>query len=314
MARIPYQLLLLAVVVTLSGCAGDTASDTTNDSTSSAQAAGAQPNQTSPDAEGSTDDAEMEFRPLTMNSLGGEDSAASGSASASSGEQRIRDVIDRLKPLQALLGDWRGTTRKEYDDFKAVDTHEWVWDLKSDPTQPGLVLESDKSPYIRRGRITWRPEDQAYFLTAVDADGVSRDLKGAFTDAVHEELMDDDKYHKVFRIEFNQEAGNSPEDELWQLAFVKQETNRYLLEVGKRRGNARFSRFDVVSTQREGTSFALSDSDYKERTCVISEGLGTISVSYKGRSYWVCCTGCKAAFEEDPEKWIAMAAKRAEKK
>ncbi|MBC8117186.1 MAG: YHS domain-containing protein [Candidatus Saccharimonas sp.] len=38
---------------------------------------------------------------------------------------------------------------------------------------------------------------------------------------------------------------------------------------------------------------------------MISQGLGTISVSYKGKSYWVCCSGCKAAFDDEPEKWIA---------
>ncbi|MCA9060042.1 MAG: YHS domain-containing protein [Planctomycetaceae bacterium] len=42
--------------------------------------------------------------------------------------------------------------------------------------------------------------------------------------------------------------------------------------------------------------------------------MGTITVSYMGRSYYVCCSGCKAAFEEDPAKWIARAAERAEKK
>ncbi|MCA9081882.1 MAG: hypothetical protein KDA58_15080, partial [Planctomycetaceae bacterium] len=67
----------------------------------------------------------------------------------------------------------------------------------------------------------------------------------------------------------------------------------------------RFLRFDTVATQREGTSFAKSDDDYGEKTCVISGGLGTMQVSHKGKSYWVCCTGCKAAFEEDPETWIA---------
>ncbi len=86
--------------------------------------------------------------------------------------------------------------------------------------------------------------------------------------------------------------------------------NRYLLEVAKRRGKAAFARFDTVSTQREGTSFALSDSGYAEKTCIISEGLGTTEIMYKGRSYWVCCSGCKAAFEDDPETWIARAAKK----
>jgi YHS domain-containing protein len=57
----------------------------------------------------------------------------------------------------------------------------------------------------------------------------------------------------------------------------------------------------------------LSDTDYGEKTCIISQGLGTISVSHNGKTYWVCCTGCKAAFDADPEKWIAKAAAAAKK-
>ena len=62
---------------------------------------------------------------------------------------------------------------------------------------------------------------------------------------------------------------------------------------------------DTIGCQRTGTSFALSDSDYGEKTCVISQGLGTTAVSFQGKTYWVCCSGCKAAFEEEPAKWIA---------
>ncbi|MGB4736617.1 MAG: hypothetical protein WBH50_00405, partial [Fuerstiella sp.] len=102
--------------------------------------------------------------------------------------------------------------------------------------------------------------------------------------------------------------------EHWQIAFAQQENNRYLLEVAKRRAQAPFRRYDTVSTQREGTSFALSDSDYGDKTCIISQGLGTTAVSYKGKTYWVCCSGCKAAFEEDPALWIARAEKRAAEK
>ncbi|MEZ5952658.1 MAG: YHS domain-containing protein, partial [Planctomycetaceae bacterium] len=64
---------------------------------------------------------------------------------------------------------------------------------------------------------------------------------------------------------------------------------------------------DTVSTQREGTSLALIDEGYGEKTCIISGGLGTMTVSHKGQTYYVCCTGCKAAFEDDPERWIARA-------
>ena len=76
------------------------------------------------------------------------------------------------------------------------------------------------------------------------------------------------------------------------------------MEVSKKKSNG-LQKVDVVGTQRAGTSFAANDADYKDRMCVVSGGLGTTTVSYKGKSYYVCCTGCKAAFEDDPATWIA---------
>ncbi|MBR9804101.1 YHS domain-containing protein [bacterium] len=54
------------------------------------------------------------------------------------------------------------------------------------------------------------------------------------------------------------------------------------------------------------------DEGYGEKTCIISGGLGTITVSHNGQTYYVCCTGCKAAFEDDPERWIARAEEQKE--
>jgi len=259
-----------------------------------------------------------DFAPLSLNNLPSSGSNKSGAAAGDGGassEQQIQTIITQLQPLQILLGQWRGTTRREYENFKAVDAHQWIWDLQTEPDRPALTIESDKSPYLRKGRISWDDAAKKFTLAAVDGAGMTRQFTGEFTEPVHEVLGSDDKLHKVFRLEFTESAGvEGTREESWQLAFVQQENNRYLLEVARRRGSAAFARFDTVSTQREGTSFAASDSDYAEKTCIISEGLGTMELTYKGRSYWVCCTGCKAAFEEDPEKWIARSAQRDAKK
>ena len=211
-----------------------------------------------------------------------------------------------------MLGNWRGTTRREYEGFKAVDSHEWIWDLRSQPDQPALASASDKSPYLKRASLTWHPTDSVFELTATDRDDQERTFRGDYTDPVHEIIGPDDKLHRVFRLELTQtdKSAETVGGDRWQIAFTQQENNRYLLEIDKRRGTAAFRRFDTVSTQREGTSFALSDSSYGEKECIISQGLGTTAVSWKGKTYWVCCSGCKAAFEEDPETWIARAEKR----
>jgi hypothetical protein len=262
------------------------------------------------------------FAPLSLSALAGSRPTAGASsgkaASAEAQEQQIQTVIAKLQPMQIMLGQWRGTTRREYEGFKAVDAHEWIWDLQTNPSQPALVMTSDKSPYLRSARLTWDSSRQQYSLTATDGQGVSRQYFGDFTEPVSEVVGSDDKLHRVYRLELSQDeaaaVNGAPPTEFWQVAFAQQENNRYLLEVGQRRPKTEFRRYDTVSTQREGTSFALSDTDYAEKTCIISEGLGTTEIVYKGRSYWVCCSGCKAAFEEDPEKWIARSAKRASEK
>ena len=310
----------VAVGMTLifAGCGGNEPStSSTTESPMQAASASAEPATSDPatTADNSKSGAaakseeKFDFKPLALNAVGGSTTDATSTGSKSDPEKQIRTVIAKLQPLQILLGQWRGTTRREYENFKAVDIHEWVWDLRSNPAQPALTIQSDKSPYIKTGRLTWDSELNRFAMTVTDPAGMTRQFTGDFTEPVHEIVGSDDKLHRVFRLEFNQ-TESSESGELWQLAFAQQENNRYLLEVSKRRGKADFARFDTVSTQREGTSFAVSDAGYAEKTCIISEGLGTMEVTWKGRSYWVCCTGCKAAFEEDPETWIARAAKK----
>lgn len=240
----------------------------------------------------------------------GNTSQSTESAVSAKGPQTVQEIIEQLKPIQIMLGKWRGTTRKEYDGFKAVDSHEWVWDLTTEKSKPALVMASNKSPYMKSARLTTGTTADDFVLTVTTPDGKTRRMNGVFTEPVADTPGDDDKLHRTFKLQFEEQ---SDESEKWRLTFAQQENDRYLLEVERRRGKAAFRRYDTVSTQREGTSFALSDSDYGEKTCIISQGLGTISVSHAGKTYWVCCSGCKAAFDEDPKKWIAAAKERAVK-
>ena len=318
--RVGFCSAAIMLTHAIAGCSGDSASPTT--ATESGNSAASQTRtvesqsvtatptlQTTSDEPARQGEPKFEFKPLTLSGVTGTATDATNAGSQLDPEKQIQTIISKLQPLQVLLGQWRGTTRRDYENFKAVDNHEWVWDLRSKPDQPALTIQSDKSPYIKTARLTWDTVQGKFVLTVVDPPGVTREFSGDFTDPVHEIVGSDDKLHKVFRLEFDQnDIGDN--SEVWQFAFAQQENNRYLLEVAKRRGKANFARFDTVSTQREGTSFAISDTGYAEKTCIISEGLGTMEVTYKGRSYWVCCTGCKAAFEEDPATWIARAAKK----
>lgn len=313
--RIAVPFSAVAVVaMAVTGC-GETQTSPPAAPSVATEITNAAADEDSPPQQTTQEESPIEFAPLSMNGDLGVVQATSNAAPAGNLEEEARRqaIMKNLKPLQVMLGNWRGTTRKEYGDSKAVDLHEWIWDLQTDREQPALVLNSDKSPYFKTARLTWIAETQTFALSATDREDVAREYTGDYTDPVHEIVGPDDKMHRVFRLELTQTADSAQQEggETWQVAFAQQENDRYLLQVDKRRGQAAFRRYDTVSTQREGTSFALSDSDYGDKTCIISQGLGTIAVSHKGKTFWVCCSGCKSAFEAEPEVWIARAAQRA---
>ena len=56
-----------------------------------------------------------------------------------------------------------------------------------------------------------------------------------------------------------------------------------------------------ISYTKEGESFGATA---KKNECVVTGGLGTMAVSYMGQTYYVCCSGCRDAFNENPAKII----------
>ena len=65
--------------------------------------------------------------------------------------------------------------------------------------------------------------------------------------------------------------------------------------------------FEIGMT-REGARLASGNAG--ERECIVTGGLGTIPVTHAGKTYSVCCEGCKQAFDSDPEGTIAAYSER----
>src|SRR5207302_6657692 len=86
------------------------------------------------------------------------------------------------------------------------------------------------------------------------------------------------------------------------------DTRFLLLLEGQDPDTGTFHRLGEVGYTRQGVAFAAGES---YPLCIVTEGRGTIQVQYKGKTYWVCCTGCKELFDEDPEAVLAEAKARA---
>src|SRR5262249_23921357 len=64
----------------------------------------------------------------------------------------------------------------------------------------------------------------------------------------------------------------------------------YRYEV-KPQGRSFFARVYQVGATKEGVDFAATGDARPE--CVVSGGLGTMKVVYKGETYYFCCSGCR---------------------
>ena len=246
--------------------------------------------------------AKPKFEAVTL----GADSSASPAVketSVGTESEQMESVVHAMQPLQIMLGKWRGTTNQKFKGFSAVEELEWIWDFRTNRGQPALIVKSDKSPYIREGRLTYLPQDQLFQFTVKNPDGVQHVLQGKFEREPEEFTGDDNKPQRTYKLVLTEAEPEG--DEAWKVALDQQENNRYLVQVSRKRGSGQFQLADTVGTQRLGTSFAASDEDYGERKCIISGGLGTSTVSYNGKTYWVCCSGCQAAFNDDPKRWLA---------
>lgn len=297
-------VLVVAAALTLGGCSRESGPE--KPAAASPEGGSSRPADERTDVVDSTSGTGRTLQPVTIGA--GPNGSEPAGGPPLSGEEKTSSVIRALQPLQTLVGSWRGITYKEIGGAKAVEEPEWVWDVQTDREQPALVMRSDTSPYFASARLTYLLDQRKYQLTTIDRDGTERVYTGDFTKPVDEVSGDDNRLQRTFELEFLQ-VEPAARRRLARVILHQQDNNRYLMEVYDQRGE-QFARYDTVGNQRQGTSFALSDTGYGEKTCIVSQGLGTIAVSHAGRTYYVCCTGCKAAFEEEPERWVEKLAQR----
>ena len=67
-----------------------------------------------------------------------------------------------------------------------------------------------------------------------------------------------------------------------------------------------------VGYTREGVTFGV-EAGGKKPLCVVTGGLGNGTVTYNGQTYYICCSGCRDAFNENPAKIVAEYLKKKKK-
>jgi hypothetical protein len=195
------------------------------------------------------------------------------------------------KALQAfndLIGSWRGTgepngTREEKLRNFWQEKIAWEWQFKGEDVY--LRARIDKGKYFTGGELRYLPDKDRYQLTAKTPAKETLVFEGA---------------REKNRLTLERQDEKKKESQ--RLIVTVLHFNRYLYRYEVKPADAvRFALVYQVGATKEGVDFAGGD-DAPE--CVVSGGLGTMPVVYKGQTYYVCCSGCRDAFKDEPEKYI----------
>jgi hypothetical protein len=204
-----------------------------------------------------------------------------------------------LQALNDFIGEWKGSggppraTPASKDIW--TETLNWSWRFKGDDVW--LLLDIKDGKYYKGGELRYLPDKKVYELTLTDKAGKKQAFAGELKDDVLTlEHVDADK-KETQQIKMNTAAEGIRL--IYRFAHKPEGKTLYVTDY-------------QVAANKAGESLGKTE---KKNECVVSGGLGTIPVSYKGVTYYVCCSGCKDAFMENPEKYIKeFEAKKAGKK
>lgn len=226
----------------------------------------------------------------TLRSLAGTIALVTAAAGASVAERpAAQHELERLNPL---IGEWRGVAQPQRGSNRGAwqQTAQWVWNFDDDAPAIDHVVTGGR--LIRSARLTFDSESGLYRFRVTDPAGRVRTAQGRLTDnhLVLESVPGDDG--DVTRITITLLSGD----------------RTLVLHERRPAGQQRFLRIAEVGYTRSGVRLARSGAGQPE--CIVTGGAGTIEVTYQGKTYYVCCSGCKQAFDADPAGIIAEAAER----
>jgi YHS domain-containing protein len=203
---------------------------------------------------------------------------------------------EALKAYAPLVGTWRGVGQVERNRARGAWTESsaWAWKLTADSA--ALAMSVTKGKHLKSAVLRPGKEAGTFVLEATMADDTKRTLVGKPTGRGEPKPL-------VLTAD-----SSSPTDGVRRITFTPLHDTRLLVLLEAEDPDRHtFHRLGEVGYTREGIAFAAGDS---YPLCIVTEGRGTIQVSYKGKTYWFCCSGCRDLFNDDPEGVLAEAAGR----
>jgi hypothetical protein len=202
-----------------------------------------------------------------------------------------RSPKEALQAFNDLIGAWRGTgqpqqgTKEERDKNFWQETVAWEWQFKDKDAWLKIAFEKGKN--FTGGEMRFDPDKEHFVLTLTT---VKKD-KLTYVGTI--ETRDKTKI-----LTMDREDGKDTH----RLVFRFLHSNRFLYGYEmKADGKALFSKKWSVGATKEGEAFAVGDG---KPECIVSGGTGTTPVNYMGKTYYVCCSGCRDEFNAHAAKYV----------
>jgi hypothetical protein len=192
-----------------------------------------------------------------------------------------------LSVLQDYVGGWKGVGLLQRGSSRGAWSEQADWAWKFADGRASLVFSAPEAKHYRSGRIMPADEVGHFELIAQRAEAAGDDrFEGVLKDGQLVVTAVEPREGQPARVTIRTVAGG---DRLVMLLERKSDTGTYgqLAEIGY---------------TRTGSDFAKGSS---KPECVVTGGAGTIAVQFEGKTYYVCCSGCRDLFNEKPAEILA---------
>ncbi|MGF1580855.1 MAG: hypothetical protein ACFCD0_15945 [Gemmataceae bacterium] len=212
-----------------------------------------------------------------------------GFARADDEDQQL--VREALEEFNVYIGEWKGHGSLPTDKLAIwKENAYWGWKFKGNDRWLHLTVKNGK--VIKGGDLKYDLDKDEYIFTATTKDKKSLVFRGKRKRTRLTLENTDPKTKEVKRIEMLIAGGG--------IRFLY----RYKVKPPNR---TFYSEKLMVAFTKKGEALGARK---RGPECVVTGGRGTMAVSYDGKTYYVCCSGCRDAFNANPAKIIAEYKKR----
>jgi YHS domain-containing protein len=216
-----------------------------------------------------------------------------------------RDIPPAFASFEYLVGRWNGQAmpKDSAQSFRGwPEVHTWAWIFtKGKPSGLSVAIRGGK--VLADARLTFDPARKRYRLdgTAPKPGGGPIAFEGRL-DASGKMLVLD---------QVSTGKGEASEAGRGTVRLsIRPNSNfiRYTMGVDRKdSGAAQFRRLTEVGLTKEGESLAGGTTASERPKCIVTGGAATMTITYQGQTFPICCTGCRDEFNESPAKYIKKA-------